>query len=420
MKPYADLIIQNIGHLITPKPSPIPLRKKALDEVIEYQNAFIAIKSGKILDFGEGEGKHFKSKNTKIYDAKGKLATPGLVDSHTHVVHYGSREYEFEKKIRGASYLDILNEGGGILSSVKMTTDATYDQLYNQSKKSLDMMLKHGTTTVEGKSGYGIFKETELKQLRVSKQLNSDLSIDIVPTFLGAHAVPKAYKNNRKALVDHVIETLDDVKKEALAEFVDVFCETGVFDAEESELILRAAKEKGFSLKIHSDEIKPIGGTELAVKLNASSADHLMVITDEGIKALANSNTIGNVLLSTSFNLNQPYAPLRKMIDEGVALAISSDYNPGSSPSENLLFTLNIAAIHLKLSPNEILNAATLNPAHSLNRGLEIGAIAPNYKADIVLYDAPNWPYVLYHFAINHASDVFKNGKLVVKNQQII
>lgn len=420
MKPYANLIINNIGNLVTPKPYPAPIKGKALDEIIEYNHAYIAIKDDKILDFGEGNGMHLKTDETVVYDACGKLASPGLVDSHTHVVHYGSREYEFEKKNRGVKYLDILKEGGGILSSVKMTKDASYDDLYAQSKKSLNIMLKHGTTTVEGKSGYGLFKDAELKQLRVSKQLNADLAIDIVPTYLGAHAIPKGYSAKRSEFIDHVIETLDTIKAEGLAEFVDVFCETGVFSVKESEQILSAAKSMGFGLKIHSDEIQPLGGTELAVNLKASSADHLMVITDKGIQALANSETIGNILPATSFNLRSDYAPVRKMIDHNVAIAISSDYNPGSSPSENFLFTLNIAAIHLKLSPNEILNAATLNPAHSLNRGLEVGAIAPNYKADIVLYDAPNWPYVLYHFAVNHVSDVFKSGKLVVKNQQIL
>jgi len=420
MNVKADLIINNIGVLVTPKPHVKAVRGKNMDDVIEYNNAFIAIKNDRILDFGEGDGALFKDKNTEIYDAQRKLVTPGLVDSHTHVVHYGSREYEFEKKLRGVPYLQILKEGGGILSSVKMTQDATPKALYNQSFKSLDIMLKHGTTTVEGKSGYGLMQESELKQLRVSKQLNSDHPIDIVPTFLGAHAIPKNYQDDREAFINHVIETMDIVKSEDLAEFVDVFCEDGVFTLEESERILLAAKAKGFGLKIHSDEIKALGGTELAASLGAISADHLMVISDKGIEALRNTETIANVLPSTSFNLRSEYALARKMIDNNVALTVSSDYNPGSSPSENFLFTLNIAAIHLKMSPNEVLNAATLNAAHAVKRGLDIGVIAPNYKADVVIYDAPNWPYVLYHFAINHVKDVFKNGKLVVKDQQLL
>ena len=420
MAVIADLIIRNIGELVTPKPHMEPVRGKAMDDIITYHDAFIAIKDEHIVDFGEGDGAPFEGKHTVIHDAQGKLATPGLVDSHTHVVHYGSREYEFEKKMRGVDYLQILEEGGGILSSVKMTQEATEEALYEQSEKSLKIMMRHGTTTVEGKSGYGVFKDTEIKQLRVSKKLNETLPIDIVPTYLGAHAIPKSHVNKRDALIEHVIETMETVRDENLAEFVDVFCEKGVFTVEESERILTAAKDRGFALKIHSDEIEALGGTELAVRLGAASADHLMVISDEGIKALAGSDTVANILPSTSFNLKSDYAPARKMLDHNVALAISSDYNPGSSPSENFLFTLNLAAIHMKMSPSEILNAATINAAHSINRGLSHGVIAPNYKADVVLYDAPNWPYVLYHFAINHVHDVFKNGKQIVKNQNYI
>ncbi len=416
----ADVVIKNIGKLTTPRPYAEPLRGKAMDNVVEIDHAFIAIKDGVIIDFGQGDGSAFIDEKTIIHDAENNLVTPGLVDSHTHVVHYGSREYEFEKKMRGVDYLQILKEGGGILSSVKMTTDATERQLYKQSKKSLDIMLKHGTTTVEGKSGYGLFEETELKQLRVQKQLNGNHPVDIIPTFLGAHALPKSHENKRKAFLDQVVKTMDIVKKEDLAEFVDVFCEKGAFTLEESTYILSEAKKRGFKLKIHADEIEALGGVEMAVSLGAKSADHLMVVNDKGIDALASANTIANILPSTSFNLQSAYAPARKMLQNNVALAISSDYNPGSSPSENFLFTLNLAAIHMKLSPNEILNAATINAAHSIDRGQNIGAIAKGYKADINIYEAKNWPYVLYHFAINHVKDVFKNGKLVVKNQTLI
>ncbi len=420
MNVKADTILYNIGSLITPRPHAKPLRGKAMDDAIEINNAYIAIKDGMILRFGAGDGEDYLSKDTERINVHGKLVTPGLIDAHTHVVHYGSREYEFEQKMRGVDYLEILKQGGGILSSVKMTQDARERNLYRQSRHSLNTMLKHGATTVEGKSGYGLFKDTELKQLRVQKKLSDNHPIDIVGTFLGAHAMPKEYENDRDAFIDHVIETMDTVKAENLAEFVDVFCETGVFTVEESEKILKAAKDKGFGLKIHADEIQALGGVPLAARLGASSADHLMAINADGYKALSESETVANVLPSTSFNLGKPYAPARVMIDKGLALALSSDYNPGSSPSENFLFTLNLAAIHLKLSPNEILNAATINAAHSIYRGHEIGVIAPNYKADITVYDAPNWPYVLYHFAVNHVVDVYKNGKKVVDNTIVV
>ncbi len=413
----ADLVVSNIGILWTPKESGKPLRLKAFDEVEEYRNAFIAVKDGKILALGEGDGERYMGEHTQKHDAEGKLVTPGLVDSHTHVVHYGSREYEFEKKMRGVPYLKILEEGGGILASVRMTQEANEEALYNQSKISLDRMLSYGVTTVEGKSGYGLDADTELKQLRVQKRLNEDHPVDIVGTYLGAHALPKAYKNNRKAFLDSVVDTMDVVKKEKLAEFVDIFCEKGVFNVEESRYILEEAKKRGFGLKIHADEIEALGGVELACELGAASADHLMVVNDSGIDALSKSDTIANVLPSTSFNLQSEYAPVRKMINRGVALALSSDYNPGSSPSENFLFTLNIAAIHMKMSPREILNAATINAAHSIQKADRVGILKEGYNADFVIYEAGNFPYVLYHFAINHVKDVFKNGTLVVSNQ---
>lgn len=213
---------------------------------------------------------------------------------------------------------------------------------------------------------------------------------------------------------------MDTVKKEGLAEFVDVFCEEGVFTLEESRYILEEARKRGFNLKIHADEMKALGGVEMAASLGAYSADHLMVINENGIEALRKSGTIANILPSTSFYLGSEYAPARKMIENDVALALSSDYNPGSSPSENFLFTLNLAAIHLKLSPKEILNAATINAAHSVNRADSIGALAEGYAADFIIYDAPNFPYVLYHFAINHVNDVFKDGRMVVHNKNSI
>jgi len=420
MAVLADTLIVNIGTLVTPRPHAEAVRGPAMNKIIELHDAYIAIKDGKILSFGEGNGEFYNGEDTEIYDAKARLVTPGLVDSHTHVVHYGSREYEFEKKMRGVPYLDILKEGGGILSSVKMTKEASKTELYRQSEKSLDIMLEHGVTTVEGKSGYGLDEATELKQLRVQKLLSHAHPVDIVSTFLGAHALPPAYKDDRKGFLDAVVSMMDQVKEEELAEFVDVFCEKGVFTVEESRHILEAAKERGFDIKIHADEIEALGGVELAASLDAASADHLMVINDSGIAALKNSRTVANVLPSTSFYLNSDYAPVRKMLDAGVALAVSSDYNPGSSPSENFLFTLNLAAIHLRMSPAEILNAATINAAHSIRRGNKIGVIAEGYQADIVVYDALNWPYVLYHFAVNHVSDVFKNGKRVVKNKRVI
>lgn len=391
-----------------------------MSQITSLNNAFIAVKDGLIIAVGTKDYTEYQGADTCYHDAAGLLVTPGLIDSHTHVVHAGSREHEFEQKMRGVPYLDILKQGGGIHSTVKLTKEASEETLYNQALKSLNRMMIHGVTTVEGKSGYGLDAETELKQLRVQKTLNQNHPMDIVSTFMGAHAIPKPYLTNHQIYLDQVVSMMDQIKQEKLATFVDVFCEKGVFSASESYFVLSEAKKRGFDIKIHTDEIASIGGVEVARRLGASSADHLMAITLNDMKLLSQGRTIATVLPSTSFYLNAEYAPARKMIKNNLALAIASDYNPGSSPSENFLFTLNLAAIHLKLSPNEILNAATINPAFSLNKGKSHGVIAPGYVADIVIYDAKNWPYVLYHFAINHVKDVIKNGVFIVKNSEIV
>ena len=412
----ADTVIYNIGTLLNPVESKIPLKGKRMDQVETYHDAFIAIKDDYVLALGTTDYLSWVDEDTTLIDAKGKLATPGLIDSHTHVVHAGSREYEFEQKMKGVPYLDILKAGGGILSTVKSTREASDIELYHQAKKSLIRMIKYGVTTVEGKSGYGLNHETELKQLNVQKQLAKDLPIEIVSTYMGAHALPSEYKDDKQTYLDRVIELMPTIKKENLATFVDIFCEDGAFDVYDSKKVLSAAKNHGFKVKIHADEINALGGVPLAVSLEATSADHLMAIDEAGMNALANSNTIATLLPSTSFYLNSDYAPARTLINRNIAIALASDYNPGSSPSENFMFTLNLAAIHLKMSPNEILNAATLNAAYALDKQSDVGRLEKGKKANLVLYDAPNWPYVLYHYATNHISDVFFQGQHIVNN----
>lgn len=412
----ADTVIYNIGTLLNPVESKIPLKGKRMDQVETYHDAFIAIKDDYVLALGTTDYLSWVDEDTTLIDAKGKLATPGLIDSHTHVVHAGSREYEFEQKMKGVPYLDILKAGGGILSTVKSTREASDIELYHQAKKSLIRMIKYGVTTVEGKSGYGLNHETELKQLNVQKKLAKDLPIEIVSTYMGAHALPSEYKDDKQTYLDRVIELMPTIKKENLATFVDIFCEDGAFDVYDSKKVLSAAKNHGFKVKIHADEINALGGVPLAVSLEATSADHLMAIDEAGMNALANSNTIATLLPSTSFYLNSDYAPARTLINRNIAIALASDYNPGSSPSENFMFTLNLAAIHLKMSPNEILNAATLNAAYALDKQSDVGRLEKGKKANLVLYDAPNWPYVLYHYATNHISDVFLQGQHIVNN----
>ena len=417
-----DLIIKNIGKLVTMEGSFLPRTGKQMNELTILENAYIAVVEGKIFQVGTGEDyKELAGENTIIDDASGMLVTPGLVDSHTHLVHGGSRENEFSKKLNGVPYIQILQEGGGILSTVNATKNSTFDELYNKAKKSLDRMLEFGVTTVEEKSGYGLELETEVKQLEVAHKLDKDHPVDLVHTFLGAHAVPVEYKSNNEAYIKLLVEEImPKVKELNLAEFCDVFCEEGVFSVEESDYILSKAKEMGYKLKIHADEIVPIGGAELAAKLGCISADHLMAASDEGLRDMAEKGVIANILPGTSFNLNKPSANGRKMIDLNVPISLSSDYNPGSCPSENLQFVMQLGCLNLKMTPNEVLTAVTINAAHSIDRATEIGSIEVGKKADIAVFDAPNVEYLMYHFGINHIDRVYKEGRLVVKNKHVV
>lgn len=417
-----DLIIKNIGKLVTMEGSFLPKTGKEMNELTILENAYIAVVEGKIFKVGTGEDyKELVGENTTIDDASGMLVTPGLVDSHTHLVHGGSRENEFSKKLNGVPYIQILQEGGGILSTVNSTKKATFDELYDKAKKSLDRMLEFGATTVEEKSGYGLELETEVKQLQVAHKLDKDHPVDLVHTFLGAHAVPVEYKSNSEAYIKLLVEEImPKVKELGLAEFCDVFCEEGVFSVEESEYILSKAKEMGYKLKIHADEIVPIGGAELAAKLGCTSADHLMAASDKGLKDMAGKGVIANILPGTSFNLNKPSADGRKMIDLNVPISLSSDYNPGSCPSENLQFVMQLGCLNLKMTPNEVLTAVTINAAYCVDRATEIGSIEVGKKADIAVFDAPNVEYLMYHFGINHIDRVYKEGRLVVKNKHVV
>lgn len=412
----ADLIIYNIGQLVTGKELPVKDGETRMENIEVLNNGYIAVSGSEIMAVGSGEvpSKLIKF-TTKVIDAEGCVVTPGMIDSHTHLVHGGSRENEFLDKIAGVPYIEILKRGGGILSSVKATVEATEDELVNAAKKSLRRMLSYGVTTVESKSGYGLDSETELKQLRVNERLKLEQEVDIVSTFMGAHALPEEYKDNREGFIQKVIELLPVIKERELAEFFDVFCEEGVFSNEESRKMYIEAQKYGFKLRIHADEIENTKGAELAKELQMYSADHLMAISEDGIKALKNSDVIANLLPGTSFSLGKDYAPARKMIDEGVQVALSTDYNPGSCPTENLQLIMQIAALKLKMKPKEIFKAVTINAAKSLGRDKRVGSIEEGKKADFVFFDSKNIEYILYHFGINHTSKVFKNGCLVYK-----
>jgi len=408
----AKLIIYHIGELITPINTP-PVKGKSMREVKRLKDAFVAINDGLIMAIGSGDYHAFQNENTVLYDASGALMVPSFIDGHTHLVFGGSREHEFADKVAGVPYLDILKRGGGIFSTVNSTRAATPSELENQARKSLDLMLSYGVTTIEAKSGYGLDYFTEMRQLEVAKLLNTTHPIDIISTYMGAHAIPKEYANNRDGYVAEIIKTMKIVKARNLAIFADVFCEDEVFTPQETRTILTAAKTIGLIPKIHADEIESIGGAKIAVDLHAASADHLMAISPEDITRLAQSETIANLLPGTSFYLNKDYANARALIDAGCAIGIASDYNPGSSPSENFQLIMQLAAGKLRMTPEEILNAVTINAAYHLQIADKVGSIAVGKQADLVLLDAMNLEYILYHYGINHTLAVFKNGILV-------
>lgn len=415
----ADLIIYNVGVIYTPYLKP-PVRGKEMSKIKEIKNAFVAIKDGIIIDFGNHDYVNYISSKTVIHDARMQILLPGLVDSHTHLVHAGTRENEYAKLRAGVPYLDILKAGGGILGTVEKTRNTSFDDLYRHACGSLSEMMLYGVTSVEAKSGYGLNLETEVKQLEVAKKLKGTHPVRLISTYMGAHAVPKTYIGNNEGYIKEIISDMAYIKKEKLADAVDVFCETGAFSIEETKTILEAAKSLGFSVKLHADEIDSLGGAGLGVDLGATSVDHLMAISDEDIIKLANSHTIANLLPGTSFYLNKGYANARKMIESNVAVSIAGDYNPGSCPTENFQLIMHLASNQLKMSPEEILNAVTINPAYHLGISNITGSIEIGKEADLVLMDAPNLYYLLYHFGVNHAKHVLIHGKFVVLNRQIV
>jgi imidazolonepropionase len=401
------------------QPGSAPRIKAAMNDLSIIEDGSIWIEDGIIKAVGTTQEleEQFKDRahEAEITLATGHLVTPGLVDPHTHVAYGGSREREFEMRLEGATYMEIMNAGGGIHATTKMTREATEDQLVEQAKKRLDSFLKHGVTTVEGKSGYGLDVETELKQLRVMKRLQQEHVIDLVPTFMGAHAVPTEFKGREDDYIDLVVDKmLPAVANEKLAIFNDVFCEVGVFTPEQSERILEAGKKYGLIPKIHADEIEPYGGAELAAKVGAISAEHLLKASDEGIKAMADAGTIACLLPATALFLREQAAEGRKMIDAGVPVAISSDCNPGSSPTTSMPLVMNLACISMRLTPAEALTAATYNAACAIRMENATGSLVPGKQGDVVLWGISNYQELQYLFGVNHVKSVWKKGVKVV------
>jgi len=411
-----DLLITNIGQLV-PMENAGPVKGRHMNNLTVHENAALGIKDKKVAWMGTAAEAE-KINRKKTIDAGGRLVTPGLVEAHTHLVFGGSREKEMALKQQGVDYLDILKQGGGILSTVRATKKASFDELLERALFHLDRMAMYGITTVEAKSGYGLDRETEMKQLKVVKEAAKKHPLDLVSTFLGAHAIPEEHEHDPDAFLDEMSDMFDEIKEDNLAEFVDIFTEANVFSVEQSRQFLQKAKDKGFQVKLHADEIEPLGGTDLAVELGAISGDHLAVATDEGIRKLAESDTIGVILPGTIFYLGTgTYARAREMIDAGVAIAVSTDFNPGSSVTENLQLIMSLSALRLNMSPEEIWHAVTVNAAHAINRGHAAGSLAIGRQADVVIWDAPNYMYIPYHYGVNHVNTVIKNGSVLYERK---
>ncbi|AKM18670.1 Imidazolonepropionase [Geobacillus sp. 12AMOR1] len=404
--------------------SAAPLVKEKMSDLGIIENGSVWIENGTIVAVGADDelARQFADRlaEAEVIDAKGKTVTPGLVDPHTHLVYAGSREHEWTMRLHGATYMEIMNAGGGIHATTKATREASEEMLYEESKRRLDQFLLHGVTTVEAKSGYGLSLEHEIKQLEVAKRLDDTHPVDIVSTFLGAHAVPPEWKHDPDKYVRLVIdEMIPEVSRRGLAEFNDVFCERGVFTPDQARLILEAGKEHGLTPKIHADEIEPYGGAELAAEVGAISADHLLRASDEGIRRMADGGVIGVLLPGTAFFLMTQAADARRLIDAGVPVALATDCNPGSSPTVSLPLVMSLACLHMGMTPAEAMAAATINAAHAIGRAHLVGSLEPGKKADLVMFNVPNYVQIMYHYGVNHVETVIKGGEVVVKEGKV-
>ncbi len=405
----APLVVGHASQLISSNGDTPPTKNLPI-----LENGAVLIRDGKIAWLGPSAQLPPLPADAHIIDAAGKVVTPGLIDSHTHLVFAGERADEFEQRLQGLSYQEIAARGGGINATVRRVRQATREELQTLARPRLERLLQHGVTTVEIKSGYGLTVADEIKCLEVMAELNAEGPLDIVPTFLGAHAIPPEYKNDRAGYVRLLIdEMLPEVARCRLAEFCDVFCETGVFSLEESERILGQAARLGMKLKLHADELTPLGGSELAAQLGAVSADHLLCITDAGIEALAAAGTIATLLPGTAFFLGLPYAPARKLIERGVRVALASDCNPGTCPTENLPLIGTMACTQMKMLPAEVVAALTLNAAAAVGRAERLGSLEVGKQADLVVWDVPDYRDLFYHFGVNHVWRVIKAGRVV-------
>ncbi|EMQ94129.1 Imidazolonepropionase [Xanthomarina gelatinilytica] len=407
-----SLLIKNIKELLQVRESHISVVKgKDMRVLPSIKNAYLLIEHDTIVDYGSMDDIQ-NLEADKIIDASGKIVLPTWCDSHTHIVYAGNREQEFVDRINGLSYEDIANRGGGILNSAEKLQNTTEEDLYQQSAKRLKNVIKLGTGAIEIKSGYGLTLEAELKMLRVIKRLKKEFPVKVRATLLAAHAVPKAYKNNKTAFVDLVVnKMIPEVANEKLANYIDVFCEKGYFDLEDTERILKTGREHGLIPKIHVNQFNAFGGVGMGVKYQALSVDHLEQMDQEDIEVLKNSDTMPVALPSCSYFLSIPYTPGRQLIDAGLPLALATDYNPGSTPSGNMNFVVSTACIKMKMTPEEAINAATINGAYAMGISNMYGSITKGKKANLIITkEIPSYAFMPYAFGENHIEQVIING----------
>jgi len=415
-----NLIIKNASQLVTCSGFEARCGEKMSDLDV-FGDGALVIEEGVIRAVGKTEdvlssdkGVGFDTSAFEIIDASGKAVLPGFVDSHTHFVFGGFREEEFSWRLRGDSYMDIMKRGGGILSTVRATRAATSEALIEAGTKRLDSMASFGVTTVEGKSGYGLDRDTEIKQLEVMKELNNCHPVDIAPTFMGAHAIPEEYKGRQDEYMDYMIEmVMPDIADRNLAEFCDVFCEENVFSVEQSRRLLLKAKDNGMKIKIHADEIVQLGGAELAAEIGAVSADHLLQASDQGITDIVEAGVVATLLPGTAFCLKEPYARARYMIDKNCAVALATDLNPGSCFSGSIPLIFALATLYMNMSIEEVIAALTINGAAALDRAETIGSLDVGKVGDVVILEYPSYKFIPYHTGVNIVEKVIKKGKLI-------